>query len=75
MYMWGTLYYLCLRLRNASDMVEGGNLNKEYLVGPWALAGRALLGQARKGRAIMAPPGPLWAWLLLGLPGPLWAGP
>ena len=65
MYMWARLLLVVSLFAECREMVEGGNITKKYLVGPWALVGWAFMGRALMGRALMGVPGPLWA-------GPLW---
>ena len=65
----------------SNESPVGGKINKNALVGPRGLMGRALMGQAVMGRALMASPRALVGLVLVGpvgrcgLPGPLWAGP
>ena len=88
--MWARLFLVVSLFTEGRGMVEGRQKKTERLVGPWALVGRALMGQAFVGRALMGQAlkgralygpdcyWPHWALVgqaLIGLPGPSWAGP
>ena len=66
--MWVRVFWLCLCLRKAREIVDGGQkYEQSAFVGRQAFVGRALMGCVLMGLALMAHLAPLWV-------RPLWTG-